>query len=305
MTKVQMRPMLALLALSVLAALGSLRGDLWPGHFRAAEALPALERQALAWAELAVCARLLALARRQRLSRAAWRQSALAGLGLFAAPALLVQLSAPYIPQLTRVALFGLVPVLAVVLEPYLGESDSGRGALGPALVALAGMLCVFSVDLPGSVIGALALAAMLLAVACVAAANCRAVWAAGVHGGATAARAAVAALTASIALGIFCLFDTRIAPPSLALLPTALWVLAIDLPTLLMLFWLMRHITAARMTLRFVLAPLIASLAGVALFAPTVSVRAWLGLMLMAAGSAWMLLQHDTAEGSSTLSLR
>ena len=78
-----------------------------------------------------------------------------------------------------------------------------------------------------------------------------------------------------------------------------------LDLPALLLLFWLMRRMTAARMTLRFVLGPLIASLAGVALFAPTVSARAWLGLALMAAGSAWMLLQRDSPEDSTTLSLR
>ena len=301
----QTRPLLALAALSALAALGSLRGDLWPGPFRAAEALPALERQALAWAELAFCAAALALVLRQRLSRAAWSQSALAGLGLFAAPALLAQLASPYIPQLTRVALFGLVPVLAAVLQPYLGEADSGRGALGPALVAMAGMLCIFPVDLSSSPADALAFAAMLLAVACLAAANCRAVWAAHAHGGGVAARAAVAALTAAVALGISCVFDARVALPSPALLPTALWVLVVDLPALLLLFWLMRRMTAARMTLRFVLGPLFASLAGVALFAPAVSARAWLGLALMAAGSAWMLLQRDSPEDSTTLSLR
>lgn len=50
-------------------------------------------------------------------------------------------------------------------------------------------------------------------------------------------------------------------------------------------------------MTLRFVLAPLAASLASVALLRPEVSPRAAAGLGLMAAGAVWMLARRDAPE--------
>jgi drug/metabolite transporter (DMT)-like permease len=54
--------------------------------------------------------------------------------------------------------------------------------------------------------------------------------------------------------------------------------------PGLLLLFWLMRRISAARMTTRFVLAALLTALFGVILFRPEVSLRAVLGFVLIAA---------------------
>lgn len=291
------RKRVALAALSLLGALGSLRGDLLPGPFRAATAWPGLERQALAWAEMALGAGLLALVRRRGLSLAAVREAVVSGLGLFAIPALLVRLAGDGIPTLTRVAVFGMTPVVAVVLEPYLGTRETGRGGLGAALAALAGMLLVFPVELPGTLAQVLGLGCVVLATACVAAANCRAVWAAEIRGDGSA-RAAVAAATTAVALGLVGLVTERWVAPS-GLGAQAAWTLAVELPALLLLFWLMAHMTAARMTLRFVLAPLMASVAGLLLFLPAVSGRAAAGLALMAGGAAWMLVQGDAGDSS------
>lgn len=284
----------ALAAVSLLGALESLRGDVLPGPFRAAAAWPGMERQALAWAEMALGAGLLALVRRRGLSLAAAREAVVAGLGLFAAPALLVQLAGDGIPSLTRVAVFGITPVVAVVLEPYLGTRETGRGGLGAALAALAGMLLVFPVGLPGTPAQALSLGCVVLASVCVAAANCRAVWAAELRGDGSA-RAAVAAATTAFALGL--VTERWVAPSGLG--AQAAWTLAVELPALLLLFWLMARMTPARMTLRFVLAPLMASVAGLLLFLPAVSGRAAAGLVLMACGAAWMLVLGDAGEGS------
>lgn len=293
----------SLAALSLLLALGSLRGDLWPAPFRAAAALPPFERQALAWALLALAAAILARIRRlPRLGIVATREAALAGLGLFALPALLVRAAAPQVPDLTRVALFALTPVFCVVLEPYLGAANSARNSLLPVLAALAGVLLVFPVDLPGSLAAALGWIALLLAALSIAAANCRAIATAN-HLASTARAAVAAAVTAAI-LGLASLVAEHAQPLNAALLPQALWTLAIDLPALLLLFSLMRRLSAARMTLRFILAPLFASLGGLALALTLPGLRALFGLVLMAAGSAWLLAARDTAFSSSSLHL-
>ncbi|MDR3741412.1 MAG: hypothetical protein P4L40_20530 [Terracidiphilus sp.] len=289
----------ALAAVSLLGALGSLRGDLWPGPFRAAEAVPGLERQALAWAEMAVCAGGLALTRRRGLSRAAAREAAVAGLGMYAVPALLAALAGEWVGDLTRVAVFGMVPVLAVVLEPHLGGRETGRGALGAALVAVTGMLLVFPVELTGmtagTTAGVLGLGAIVLAAVCAAAANCRAVWAAELGGG-VAARAAVAAGSAAAALAAMSL-TTEHWTAARGLGAQAAWVAAVELPGLLLVFWLTSRMTAARMTLRYVLAPLAASVAGIVLFLPAVSWQAAAGLVLTAGGAAWMLAIREVRE--------
>ena len=295
----------ALAGLSLLWALGSLRGDLWPGLLREAEALPLLERQALEWAGLAAgAAALVALAGRARWPQGRQaRDAVFAGLGLLAVPALLVDAAGTWVDGLTRVALFSLTPVLAVVLEPYLGGEDAAQthGALLPALVAVAGVLCVFPVELPGGPQAALAWAAVVLAALCAAAANCRAVRAAREAAEWRAApMAALAAATAAVVLGAASACTVRVVvPPGMA--TEAAWLALVDLPALLLLFWLMKRMTAARMTLRFVLAPLLASLASVALLRPAVSLRAAAGLALMTAGAGWMLVRRDVADEDGT----
>ena len=48
---------------------------------------------------------------------------------------------------------------------------------------------------------------------------------------------------------------------------------------------------TAVRMTTRFLIAPLMANLVGLAFLRPGVQGRGWLGLSLIAVGSGWLLL--------------
>jgi drug/metabolite transporter (DMT)-like permease len=83
-------------------------------------------------------------------------------------------------------------------------------------------------------------------------------------------------------------------------------WSVAITLPSLCLLFWLMRRMTAARMTTRFVLAPLIAILIGIAIDRPSIEPRTWLGLILIAGAAGWLLLApaDKPDANSSTLKL-
>ncbi len=276
------------LLLCLLWAAEALRGDLLPGT--SAGQMPLLEKQAVQYGMLAVAATAWMLARKQKWPEArralAW---VLVGAGLFLAPPLLVHFSRAWIGELTRVALFSLVPVFAVVVEPYVGRGETaGRGSSGllATLAGVAGTLLVFPVDMPGSMIAAAGWFAVIAAALCIAAANCRAVLLADeaqslapviaiVCGAAAAGFAAASALTEHAVW--------RINGGEGA------WMLVMTIPVLL-LFWLLRHMEAVPMTTRFLVAPLLANLAGLALLRPAVSLRAGFGLALIAIGAGWLL---------------
>ena len=286
-------PAAGLLLLCLLWSLASLRADLFPGLVP--EILPPLERQALPFALLAVAATLFSLRRGIKWpDRKGLLASVIVGLGLFVAPALSFSIAKEWVGNLTQVALFSITPVFAVVFEPYIGSRDmvsQSNSSLLAALTAVVGTLCVIPAGAPNSIETAGAYCVVLLAAAAVAAANCVAVnTATQLAHDSLAPMAAIAALTA---VGVLAPLSALTEQPLLrmsALGPGLAWSGVAELPELLLLFWLMRRMTATRMTTRFVLTPLMASLIGLVLLRPSVGPRACMGLILMAAGSAWLL---------------
>lgn len=65
-----------------------------------------------------------------------------------------------------------------------------------------------------------------------------------------------------------------------------------------------MPRMTATRMTTRFVLAPFIAVLIGIALEQPSIGLRIWIGLFLVAVGVGWLLFAPAQISDSDKLSL-
>jgi drug/metabolite transporter (DMT)-like permease len=303
-------PVAGLLLLSFLWAIDSLRSDLFPHSF--ASAAPSQEsslgHEAVSFLLLAIAAALFSAVRSTPWPSGRQLSGAIAvGLGLFAVPAVLVPLSSSWVSATTRVAIFSLVPVFTVVLSPHLGsneEPSSTAGLIG-ALAAVAGTLCIFPLQLPGSIPSAAAIAGLVFAALCLAAANCHAVrFAHATQTGAIAPFAAIAtsaAATALVASSLLIEPKSRILP---AFLPQPLWSALLPLPALLILFWLMPRMTAVRMTTRFVLAPLIAVLLGIALEQPSVSLRIWIGLVLIAAGAGWLIFAPAQESDADTLPL-
>ena len=288
--------MAALLLLSLLWAGAALRVDLLPELFSGL--LPHLERQTIPLALLAIAAGLLAFLRGDKWpSGRRLGCAALIGLGLFAAPAGLVSLSDGWVPGLARTALFTLTPVFAVVFEPYVGEGLKRpvRGGLSASLTALAGALLVFPVAIPSSIAAGIALLSVILAAACVAAANCLGVAESerltGCSAAGWAAMASVAGASAAIALAAASMFVERAVWRWPRLAPELLWSAAVELPGLLLLFWLMPRMSAPRMATRYLLAPVLVILIGVMLLRSGGEVRGqtWLGLILMAVGMGWL----------------
>jgi len=170
-------PTLGLLLLSALWAAASLRTGLSPSF--GADGLPAAERQAVLFAVFAALAGSIAMARRDEFPRRrqAWACACI-GLGLFVVPASLATWAQGWVSTLDRVAVFSLTPVFAVILEPHLEGSAArrGRAALAGTLAAVAGVLCLFPLDIPGSLRAGAALSALLAAAVTIAAVNCLAV---------------------------------------------------------------------------------------------------------------------------------
>lgn len=304
--RVEGRPVSGLLGLSFLWALTSLRGDLLPNLFPDEGGTSLLSR-VLPFA-LAALVALLAARARMWPTRRQVRDAALASLSLFVAPAVLVHFAQGWVSDLTRVALFSLVPFFAVVLEPHIGGDSHGpsRGGLAAALIAVAGTLCVFPLDLPRSVEEAAAFLAVIAAAVCLAGANCWAVRIATEAEQGGAALAAIAAATAGVGSAGLALWTQRSMSGGGRMMPQIVWAAVVDLPALLLLFWLMSRMSATRMSTRFLIAPLMVNLVGLALMRPVVSGRAGFGLVLIAGGAGWLLLarEDEPEDGSSMLKL-
>jgi drug/metabolite transporter (DMT)-like permease len=308
-------PIAALLLLCLLWSLSSLRSDLLPQLAPTTNPQLQFERQALSLGMLALTASLLSLAQRREWPRGTqiWSCS-LVGLGLFVAPMVLVYFARNWVADSARVVLFSLAPVFAVVIEPYFGRFSSSqiKGGLMAAIVAVVGTLFVFPIDLPQSVEAGFGFCAVVLAAGCAASANCWAVRVAcELPGESIAPFAAIAGATSSITFLASSLLTNHRLPwnwnaggPGVPW--SSAWSAAVELPGLLLLFWLMRRMSAARMMTRFLLAPLMANLIGLLVLRPAVSLRDGLGLVLVSLGAGWLLFAREVEPetNGSTLKL-
>jgi drug/metabolite transporter (DMT)-like permease len=301
----------ALLLLSMLGAGSALKSELMPDLTPGP--LPHFQKQILPLAMLALAAGATALLRGEK-----WRckrqlqNGILIGLGLFAVPDFLVYLSHGYVPAVSRTALFTLVPLFSVIFAPYFGDGSAvqDRGELLAALAAVAGALLVFPLAIPTTLQANATVVAVILATACAAAANCQGVAEAtrpdGRPAATLAATVAVAGLTGAIALATLSALLEPNAWTWGSSAPGLLWSAALEFPSLCLLFWLMPRMSATRMAARYLLAPLITVLVGAAALQSLrdLRLRTWLGLLMMAAGSAWILLVPDGESSSSGSSL-
>ena len=285
-----------LLLLCALWAARWVRGDLVPGTasgvgFR----LRPLCTDAAILAAFAVLAGVGALLRRQSWTRGRVLGAVLVGLGLFVLPSVVVGFAGEWVDDATRVAMFSLTPLFAAVLEPHLSrdgaERGEARGQFPASMIAFAGSLLVFPVEVPRSYLSSLALVGLVMAAAIVAAANCLAVKIVREDGHifVLAAGSSASAACLLVALGLVFRGNDQLGSS------IGLWSLP-NLIALAMLFWLMGRMSAILMTTRFLIAPFLANLISLILLRPQVHLQGWLGLMLIAVGSGWILLANRGA---------
>ena len=301
--KFRSRAIAALILLSALWALDGLAPDLFPALRYSP--VPALERLAITYAVFAVGAAMYAIARGVRWPNFA-RAASWAGTGvlIFPVPLLLTFAARGSVSQYERVAIFALVPVFAIVLEPHLGnQSFRGNGALLAALISVAGALTIFPLAVPGRPEAMVAVLAVALAALSAAVGNCLAVrFAASQTGYSTATFATWSSGAAALAFAIAGISIPRAEWHIPSNMIQIVWSLAIELAPLLPLFWLFSRMSATRMTARFLLAPLLTVLAGIALEQPTINARMIIGVVLLAAGTAWLVFASDRESAGDSI---
>jgi drug/metabolite transporter (DMT)-like permease len=300
----RLHPSIALLLLSTLWAMNTLLPGLLPNLIPGASTLPASAKLFLPCSLLAFAATAWALVHRRRWpTHKQILPPILTGLGLFVAPYLLMSLPKPGINPYTQTVLLTLVPVFCLILEPHIlsRPTQPSRLALPAALAAVFGAICVFPFQFPNSPATTLSFCAAMLAVISIATATCLATGASGI---APSSFAAIANATAAIGLALTSLFH---GPPIWSWrpgLPELLWPLAVDLPALLILFWLFRRTSATRTATRYLFTPLLAILAGAALLHLPLTPRTCAGLLLLAIGATYLLFAPAAEPDSTTLSL-
>jgi len=312
------RAAFALILLGLLGCLATLRADLLPDLLP--NLLPPLDRECLALGLFSLLSGIASVTSQARKS--AWPQgrplglAILIGLGFFVVPTMLSEPTVGWISPITRAALFTLTPFFALIFAPYIMQ-EAGRQngvSLPAAILAAAGTMLALPISMPASLPAIASFGAIGLAAACVAATTCLAVAVFHPHESASRARepapgiasfAAIATATACLGIGAIAAFRE---PHSwhLDALPSSLgWEAAIELPALLLFFWLIPRTTAPRIATRFTLTLLFPILIGAPLLGSHLTLRDWIGVAMMAAGTAYLLLARDQEPDSPGLSLR
>jgi drug/metabolite transporter (DMT)-like permease len=303
-------PVAMLFLLCLLAALAVVHAELLPAT-RPSNPMPLLERQAL----LAALAALASFA----FARLAPRPPAILhafapalspaiplAFGLIVFPALADHFVAHTISAYTHLTLSAMAPLFTIVFLPYLPSlqpSATHHATSSPtllaALAALAGAFLLFPTQLPSSWTQAIAWLLLLLATAGLGAANCLAPHIVLPHQ--WASTAAVTAASAAILLAASSALLEHPVPPSLSELPS---LATLDLPAMLLLFWLFTHLGPSQLATRALFPPLLTVLLGFIAFLPDLDPQFLFGLFLLAGAALNLLLARPRPQHPSGLSL-
>jgi len=292
-----------LLLLCLIWAVGWVRADLQPGTSGRWSVTPLMNQAALL-GSLALAAAAAALVRRVEWpGREFAGKAGLVGVGLFVIPTLLTGVARDRIDDATRVALFSLTPLFAVIFEPHLGihagKDHESRGGFLAAMTAIAGTFLVFPVELPRSYGAAFLMIGVVGTAAWIAGANCTAVRMTRQSPSVLTFTTVVSGL-AALALEIFGLGFRQHAASGVFFNG---WTV-LDLVALALLFWLMPRMSAVQMTTRYLIAPLMANLMSLALLRPHVDIQSWIGLLLIAAGAGWLMFAPAKTGDSDDFTL-
>src|SRR5882757_1911508 len=151
------------------AVLCVLSGTSWAIPPKMSDGLPPLEQQGLLFGVIGLTALLFAGRRAWSRSRGLqYAQLAVAAVGFFGVPMVVVEYVRGSVPAISRSAVFALVPVVVVMVVAFgdtAGREEQGaRLFLMPALVGLGGLLLLLPLQFSGSARGW-----MMLAVVCAA----------------------------------------------------------------------------------------------------------------------------------------
>ncbi len=229
------------------------------------------------------------------------RASALivAGGCLFVLPAAALEFAGGAVSELTSVAIFCAVPVMTILAATTFGlEAEQGtrlRALLAPSLVGLGGALVLFPVEVPGSVRRWLFFTLILGCGVTVALAS---VWMHELLQRVDSALAVAAVGWGSAAMfGLCGVFVGWPEPGARAIAAEGLRCLLFDLPVVWLTLWLMREVSPARLSARFLLGPLVTAVEGYAVLRGGLDLRTVVAILLVGAGGVMLLVRNEPDE--------
>ncbi|MDQ2834018.1 MAG: hypothetical protein M3Y50_09795 [Acidobacteriota bacterium] len=259
--------------------------------------LPVMEQQGLVFALAGLAA--LLFVRGSRVTRVWWKV-ALAGVGFFGIPVVTAEVARGSVGEISRSALFAMVPVV-VVLGMVVADASSGaRRLLVPALVGIGGLWLLLPLNFSGTVRGRLM---SLLIGAAVVGVGLSSVWLYRLlHGAGLAVGVAVIGLGNAVFLLGCGAVRGELAVSGIASVVS--FASGVDLVEVVLLVWLLREMLPVRFAARFLTIPLLTILESYVVMRPQWDVRMVFGTVLLAVGAGALLLLRDVDQ-EAVLSLR
>jgi hypothetical protein len=264
------------------------------------EELPVFEQQGVRYAVIGLIALLFGGYR-------GWSWSlglrlGLVGVFFFGVPIGVVEWTRGAVPEISRSALFAMVPVVVVMVIAAGDEERGVRRFLAPELTGLGGLLLIVPLEFSGSVRGLLMLGVVCAAVVLV---GLSSVWLYWLMRGVAWAHAVAVICLVNAALLLACgAVRGDFVWRWNGLAPVISITSLVDVIEVVLIVWLLREMPPVRFAARYLLIPLLTILESFVLIRPEVTVRIACGTVLLAAGGG-MLLFLKTGDEENVLSLR
>jgi hypothetical protein len=263
------------------------------------EELSAFEQQGVRYAVLGLIALLLGGYR--GWSWGLGLRLAAIGVGFFGIPLVAGEWARGAVPEISRSALFAMVPVV-VVMVIAAGDDERGvRRFLAPALAGLGGLLLILPLEFSVSVRGRLMLGVLGAAVVLV---GLSSVWLHRLLRGVAVAHAVAAICLANAVFLLVCSGVRGDFVLRGGLASVISFASLVDVMEVVLIVWLLREMPPVRFAARYLLIPLLTILESYVLIRPEVTVRIACGTILLAAGVG-MLLFLKYGDEETMLSLR
>jgi hypothetical protein len=288
-------------------ALCLLSSSAWLAAPFGASTPPSLERQGLLHLMIGIGALLVSNRKLPaRFKKQPSTRLAVMSLGFFGVPAVAIEFASGSVGEINRSALFAMVPIVAAVALTTVdagGPAERGaRRSLAPALAGLGGLLLLLPLSLSNSAHGNLMIAVICAAVILV---GTTSVWLYRLlqHFELSDAIALVCLSNAALLL-IYAWASGNITWSGSSLLSLASLPSLVEVIEVLLLLWLLRKMPPVQFAARYLLIPLLTVVEAYVLLRPPLTLRIGAGVILLAAGTGMLLLQHP-AEEEDVLSLR
>lgn len=220
---------------------------------------------------------------------------ALGGVVVFVLPAMVLHPAAGAVSEYSGVALFCAVPVMTIVGASFFADEGARLRGLLLGVVALGGALLLFPMETPGSLRGWMFFGLVVGCCAVVAAAS---LW---MHrtmqGVGIATAVASVGFSGAAVLGVYGLELGWTASSARMLAGELLRCVVFDLPIVWLTVWLIREVSPARLSARFVLVPLVTAVEGYVVMHEAIDGKSLLAMVGILLGGGMLLVKDEPDE--------